>query len=327
MHLIDDAGNDLIIYGLYIEGSKYGDYSGAKPVEGDTITVTGILGTYNGKPQMKNADLVIAPAQPEAPTHKHEACPTCGLCVATDCNGTDAEKCAGHEVVEGPKEYTCAEANTLPVGTEVVLKGTVSQIDGEWDTYYKNMNVTLKDETGTFYLFRLATQVQLGDIVTVTGVIGTYNEANQLAQGGTAVVTGHDASYDKPVVAGVVTIKFNDKAARTEFDGNHQVWEQNGIKVTNNKAASTNNVADYANPARFYAGSSLTIEYTANIEKVVINTAGGKNFASSLTIDGCTVTVDGTVCTIVLNTPATSVTIAKLAAQVRVASIEVYPAK
>lgn len=268
-----------------------------------------------------------APEQPETPTHTHEACPTCGLCVAEDCNGTDAEKCAGHEVVEGPKEYTCAEANTLPAGTEVVLKGTVSQIDGEWDTYYKNMSVTLKDETGTFYLFRLATQVQLGDIVTVTGIIGVYNEANQLTQGGTAVVTGHDASYDKPVVAGVVTIKFNDKANRTEFDTNHQVWEQNGIKVTNNKAASTSNVADYANPARFYASSELIIEYTANIEKVVINTAGGKNFASSLKIDGCTVTVNGTVCTIVLNSPATSVTIAKLAAQVRVASIEVYPAQ
>lgn len=268
-----------------------------------------------------------APEQPEVPAHEHKACPECGKCVAEDCDGEAAEKCPGHEVVEGPKEYTCAEAATLAAGTNVILKGTIARIDGEWDTKYENMNVTLKDETGTFYLFRLSTQVQLGDIVTVTGVIGVYNEANQLAQGGTAVVTGHDSSYDKPVVEGVATIKFNDKAARTEFDTNHQVWEQNGIKVTNNKAASTSNVADYANPARFYASSELVIEYTANIEKVVINTADGRNFASSLTIDGCTVTVDGSVCTIVLNAPATSVTIAKLAAQVRVSSIEVYPAK
>ncbi|MBR2890871.1 MAG: hypothetical protein IKC22_00550, partial [Bacilli bacterium] len=38
MHLIDAEGNDLTIYGLYIEGSKYGDYAGTKPVEGDVIT-------------------------------------------------------------------------------------------------------------------------------------------------------------------------------------------------------------------------------------------------------------------------------------------------
>ena len=267
-----------------------------------------------------------APEQPEVPAHTHVACPECGLCTDPECPGEEALKCPGHEAT-APKEVTCAEAATLEDGTEVILKGTIHAIDGDWDTYYKNMNVTLKDESGTFYLFRLSTQVQLGDIVTVTGVIGSYNEAKQLAQGSTAVITGHDTSYDKEEVEGVVTIKFNDKANRTEFDTSHQVWEQNGIKVTNNKAASTSNVADYANPARFYASSQLIIEYTANIEKLVITTAGGKNFASSFTLEGCTVTVDGTVCTIVLNTPATSLEIAKLAAQVRVSSIEVYPAK
>ena len=267
-----------------------------------------------------------APEQPEVPAHTHVACPECGLCTDPECPGEAAEKCAGHEAT-GPKEVTCAEAATLEDGTEVILKGTIHAIDGDWDTYYKNMNVTLKDESGTFYLFRLSTQVQLGDIVTVTGVIGSYNEAKQLAQGSTAVVTGHDTSYDKEVVEGVVTIKFNDKANRTEFDTSHQVWEQNGIKVTNNKGASTSNVADYANPARFYAGSQIIIEYTANIEKLVITTGGSKNFSSSFTLEGCTVTVDGTVCTIVLDTPATSVEIAKLAAQVRFVSIEVYPAK
>ena len=101
MHLLDDAGNDLTIYGLYIEGSKYGDYTGTKPVEGDVITVTGVLGTYNGKPQMKNADLVIE-TKPEEPKHEHVLCATCGKCTAEDCDGTD--KCAGHEV--GPHEHT-----------------------------------------------------------------------------------------------------------------------------------------------------------------------------------------------------------------------------
>ncbi len=30
------------------------------------------------------------------PTHVHEKCPTCGLCIAEDCTGTESEKCQGH---------------------------------------------------------------------------------------------------------------------------------------------------------------------------------------------------------------------------------------
>ena len=108
MHLVDAEGNDLTIYGLYIEGSKYGDYAGSKPVEGDVITVTGILGTYNGTPQMKNADLVVIPNQPEVP-HEHVACPTCGKCTAEDCTG---EKCEGHsDSPEVPSDSTTVKVN------------------------------------------------------------------------------------------------------------------------------------------------------------------------------------------------------------------------
>ena len=54
------------------------------------------------------------------------------------------------------------------------------------------------------------------------------------------------------------TITFDNKTKRTEYSTTKQVWEENGIKVTNNKASSSSNVADYAKPARFYA-SSLTL--------------------------------------------------------------------
>ena len=101
------------------------------------------------------------------------------------------------------------------------------------------------------------------------------------------------------------------------------MWEQNGITVTNNKAASTNPVADYANPARFYANSELIISATKPMVKIVINSAGGKN----LTLnggDGYTVEGSGTsTTTITLNPAVTSFTIAKVSGQVRVNSIEV----
>ena len=42
---------------------------------------------------------------PEQPTHEHTACPICEKCTAADCNGTDADKCQGHEV-EPEHEHT-----------------------------------------------------------------------------------------------------------------------------------------------------------------------------------------------------------------------------
>jgi hypothetical protein len=51
------------------------------------------------------------------------------------------------------------------------------------------MSVTIKDADGnTLYIYRLATQVGLGDEITVTGSVGSYNDAKQIAQGATAVI-------------------------------------------------------------------------------------------------------------------------------------------
>lgn len=57
MYIEDTEGNELYIYGLYINGAKYGDAT-TKPVVGDTIVVYGAMTSYSSKAQMKNADLV-----------------------------------------------------------------------------------------------------------------------------------------------------------------------------------------------------------------------------------------------------------------------------
>ena len=75
------------------------------------------------------------------------------------------------------------------------------------------------------------------------------------------------------------TISFADKAQRTVYTTNQQVWEQNGIVVTNDKASSTTNVGDYANPARFYKGSKVTIQCTlGNIKKIEITGWGDSKY-------------------------------------------------
>ncbi|MBQ8415160.1 MAG: hypothetical protein IJX58_07940, partial [Clostridia bacterium] len=55
-YLKDADGNEICIYGLYMDGTRY-DAMNYKPVEGDEVTVYGPLGAYNTTYQMKNAEL------------------------------------------------------------------------------------------------------------------------------------------------------------------------------------------------------------------------------------------------------------------------------
>ena len=75
------------------------------------------------------------------------------------------------------------------------------------------------------------------------------------------------------------TISFANKAQRTVYTSSQQVWEQNGIVVTNDKASSSTNVGDYANPARFYKSSKVTIQCTlGNIKKIEISGWGDSKY-------------------------------------------------
>ncbi len=69
------------------------------------------------------------------------------------------------------------------------------------------------------------------------------------------------------------TISFADKADRTSYSTEQQVWAQNGITVTNDKGESTSNVGDYANPGRFYKSSTFKIEYPG-MTKITIDCTG-----------------------------------------------------
>lgn len=69
LYIVDDNGNWLYIYGLYNEENTRYDKMTTKPVEGDTITVVGVLGNYKGVAQMKNGTLMtITSGTATAPT-------------------------------------------------------------------------------------------------------------------------------------------------------------------------------------------------------------------------------------------------------------------
>ncbi len=121
----------------------------------------------------------------------------------------------------------------------------------------------------------------------------------------------------------VATLSFANKAQRTSFSSTKQVWAQNGITFTNDKASSSTPVADYANPARLYANSSVTVEAPGNITKIVFDCNSGSYATALKNSIGSNVSVSSDKVTVTLDGKSSTFTIAKLTAQVRIDAITV----
>lgn len=118
-------------------------------------------------------------------------------------------------------------------------------------------------------------------------------------------------------------LSFASTANRVSQDANSQVWKQNGITFTNNKASSTSNVANYSNPVRLYAKSSVAVEMEKNMTQIQF-TCNSSSYATALKNSiGTSATASGSIVTVVLDTPSTSFKIASLTAQVRVNKLTV----
>lgn len=124
--------------------------------------------------------------------------------------------------------------------------------------------------------------------------------------------------------AGEATLSFANKAQRTSFSTSTQVWVQNGITVTNNKSNSTTNVADYANPARFYKSSELIVECSeGNITKIVFDCNSPSYATVMQTSIGAAATASSDKVTVILDGSSTSFAVSSLGGQVRMDAITV----
>lgn len=95
---------------------------------------------------------------------------------------------------EDPNKKTIPEALAAADGTDVVVTGYVKEINTAWNTNFKNMTVTIADDEGnTLYVFRLSTQVNLNDIITVSGKMASHNGNRQIGAGATAEIIGQKA--------------------------------------------------------------------------------------------------------------------------------------
>ena len=229
------------------------------------------------------------------------------------------------------KVVTAAEFNAATDNSiEYQVSGTISGIYQAYNADYNNISLYISDETGEILAYRLscegitdpANTLTKGDLITVKGKRTLYETNPQMGQGG-VIVEHTDVVVVAPV--GSVTLSFADKANRTTCTSSQQVWEQNGIKLINDKGSSTSNVGDYANPARFYKSSKITVEYPG-MTKIEF-TCNSSSYANALksSITTGTVSVSGSVVTVELEEAADSYMISSLTGgQVRMDSITVF---
>lgn len=187
-----------------------------------------------------------------------------------------------------------------------------------------------------------------GDKIKVYGILGTYSNAAQMKSGWIVEHTishtneeliameetsfslsfDYALTYKEEEVEGTgvettASLSFADKAQRTSYSTSQQVWEQNGIKLTGKKAESSTAVGDYANPARFYASSSVSVEVAegCTISEIVFTTTEGA--AALVSSIGDEASASGNIVTCKPTNSSNVYEIAKLSAKVFVSSISV----
>ena len=150
----DESGESILVYGTFIDGKKYGEFEGAKPVVGDYIVVVGVVGQYKGTPQMKNADITYF----LAPT-----------------------------TVKAAVDAGSATESNVYSETNYMLTGVITELQND-----KYGNVVIKDADGNSILLyglydqagtrydKMAVKPVVGDTITAFGPTGNYKGTAQL---------------------------------------------------------------------------------------------------------------------------------------------------
>ena len=128
----------------------------------------------------------------------------------------------------------------------------------------------------------------------------------------------------------VVTITFDDISKRTFLSTVQQVWVENGITVTNDKASASSNVnGQYYNPLRFYKNSTVTVD-CPGMTKIVWDASGNtqagylKTSIEAAADSNVTVSVSGQIVTIEFAEPVDTFLVTCSGGQCRATSMEIY---
>lgn len=207
------------------------------------------------------------------------------------------------------------------------------EVDGDW-AVGKNIALTKNAEFKFAADKAWTLSYGSGSSVNVGETYTTYNNGGNMKYVGDAgnfdiYFSLVDASFymephaDKAEYTSTLT--FDDKAKRTTFTSSQQIWEENGITLINDKAASTNAVADYAKPLRCYQGSKITVNADGGEISEIVFDCNSASYATALKNSigtTATVSVSSDKVTVTLD-DVTEFVVAKLTAQVRMDSITV----
>ena len=342
MRIVDEAGNVLTLYGTYnADGSVRYDALEVKPVAGDTITVYGVIGQYNGTPQVKNGWIVKhtpAGETPEIPECKEhvdadgdEKCDVCGADVPKVDEPKDPAADSTLSIEEVIALGASKEHNTYTEGKYYVT-GVITEV---YNTQYGNMKIT--DEAGNILTIygtysadgsarydAMEVKPVAGDTVTIYGIVGQYNGTPQIKNGW---IVKHTPVETPDTPDAPANDSFNITAAGGTLaeDSLSISWsaETFDIVVYKDKSQTAIRVTD-ADHFRCYAGTKFTLtgkteNAIAQLVFTVTDTKYAQILVDSATAAGYTASANGKTVTIVVG--ATSVEFS-LSAQARFNTIE-----
>lgn len=262
-------------------------------------------------------------------------------------------------VVEDPaadSTLTIDEANTLGASKDsdtytegkYYVEGIITEVS---NTTYGNMTIKdATDETKTLYIYgsysadgstrydALTLKHEAGDTVRVYGVIGNYNGTAQMQNGWVTILNDLNPPVepeepdtpDEPT-GNTATITFDDASKRTTSDAEKQIWEENGVTVTNIKTSNSSALVENINPVRFYKNSIVSVEFSGgNITQIVFdaNTSAYATAMQNSITSGGTATTSSDKVTFVPTAAAESFEFTLSGGQVRMDAITItYEAK
>lgn len=331
------------------------------PVVGDTVVICGYIKNYNGTLEFasNNGTFVYIvsnlgggtstpdPDEPDPtkPEFSPITSPVAGeYAMAMDINGTWyylTGELSGNYAASTTNVAGAAKIELIADGDGWLIKANGKYVEIIISGTYNNIKFNAERATDIHWVWNAEYSIFTWTNTNDTFWMGTYNTYTTFSASKISYITnnnqypaklgtlggsqGENPGGGEDTPSASASISFADAANRTSYSTTEQVWEQNGIKLTNSKGASTTNVGDYSNPIRIYANSTVKLEFTSAMKEIVFhcnNTTYANDLVTSLTNAGYTATANGKDVTVVLTTASNSIEFTA-AKQLRFDSIDV----
>ena len=193
MRVVDAEGNVLTLYGTWsADGTLRYDAMEVKPVAGDTITVTGVVGQYNGTPQIKNGWIVDhipgeGGNEPEAPAVSLVDAPVAGTAYKFGMIQPNVSATAVYYLDGTLNGFYMNTVTNLESAIDVYLEATeggyyLYTLNGDAKTYINMIvsgtyvNGAYEDAASTVYTYNTDSKTIIANVNDADYWIGTRND-------------------------------------------------------------------------------------------------------------------------------------------------------